>query len=321
MTLLKKFAGALALSVLAIAPAMAQAQYPDHAIDLIVPWGAGGGTDATGRIVATLLEKELGQPINVINRTGGGGIVGHTEISYSPPDGYTLGIITTELSMYHWTGVSPLNYSNYEALALFNADPEAVYVRADGPSLDELLAEIRANPGTIKASGANLGGMAHLGWAGVLTTNGIDPADAPWVPTEGAAASLQLLASGAISVVTTTMPDASPMVEAGEVKPLVVAANERVAAAPDVPTAEEALGNKWAAYAWRGIAAPNGLPDDVKATLVAALDKVFNSDEFAEFMKQRNFGIDYRDAAGFEAFMMDADTSIGKALQAVGLAK
>lgn len=319
MTLMKKLAGALALSVLAVAPAMAQ--YPDHAINLIVPWAAGGGTDATGRIVATLLEKELGQPINVINRTGGGGIVGHTEIAYSPPDGYTLGVITTELSMYHWIGTSPLNYSNYEALALFNADPEAVYVRTDGPDIDALLDEIRANPGSVKASGANLGGMAHLGWAGVLTTNGIDPAAAPWVPSEGASASLQLLASGAITVVTTTMPDAQPMVDAGEVKPLLVAAEARVASAPDVPTAEEALGNKWAAYAWRGIAAPKGLPEDVKTRLTEALDKVINSDEFKEFMAQRKFSIDYRDAAGFEAFMQGADESIGQALQAVGLAK
>lgn len=319
MTLMKKLAGALALSVLAVAPAMAQ--YPDHAINLIVPWAAGGGTDATGRIVATLLEKELGQPINVINRTGGGGIVGHTEIAYSPPDGYTLGVITTELSMYHWIGTSPLNYSNYEALALFNADPEAVYVRTDGPDIDALLDEVRANPGSVKASGANLGGMAHLGWAGVLTTNGIDPAAAPWVPSEGASASLQLLASGAITVVTTTMPDAQPMVDAGEVKPLLVAAEARVASAPDVPTAEEALGNKWAAYAWRGIAAPKGLPEDVKTRLTEALDKVINSDEFKEFMAQRKFGIDYRDAAGFEAFMQGADESIGQALQAVGLAK
>ena len=319
MTLMKKLAGALALSVLAVAPAMAQ--YPDHAINLIVPWAAGGGTDATGRIVATLLEKELGQPINVINRTGGGGIVGHTEIAYSPPDGYTLGVITTELSMYHWIGTSPLNYTNYDALALFNADPEAVYVRTDGPDIDALLDEIRANPGSVKASGANLGGMAHLGWAGVLTTNGIDPSAAPWVPSEGASASLQLLASGAITVVTTTMPDAQPMVDAGEVKPLLVAAEARVASAPDVPTAEEALGNKWAAYAWRGIAAPKGLPEDVKTRLTEALDKVINSDEFKEFMAQRKFGIDYRDAAGFEAFMQGADESIGQALQAVGLAK
>lgn len=319
MTHLKTLAGALALSVLAIAPAAAQ--YPDHAINLIVPWAAGGGTDATGRIIATLLEKELGQPINVINRTGGGGIVGHTEISYSPPDGYTLGVITTELSMYHWTGVSPLSYENYEPIALFNADPEAVFVRTDGPTIDELLSEIRANPGSVKASGANLGGMAHLGWAGVLVTNEIDPAAAPWVPSEGASASLQLLASGAISVVTTTMPDARPMVDAGEVKPLIVAANERVAAAPDVPTAEEALGNKWAAYAWRGIAAPKGLPEDVKARLSEAMAKVVESQEFKDFMAQRNFGIDYRDAAGFAAFMEEADASIGSALQAVGLAK
>jgi tripartite-type tricarboxylate transporter receptor subunit TctC len=319
MTFLKKLTGAVALTVLAASPALAQ--YPEQAINLIVPWGAGGGTDATGRIIATLLEEELGQPINVINRTGGGGIVGHTEISYAPPDGYTLGVITTELSMYHWTGVSPLNYSNYEALALFNADPEAVFVRADGPTIEELLAEVRANPGSVKASGANLGGMAHLGWAGVLVTNDIEPDAAPWVPSEGSAASLQLLASGAISVVATTLPDARPMVDAGEVKPLIVAANERAASAPDVPTAEEALGNKWAAYAWRGIAAPKGLPDDVKDRLTAALDKVLNSEQFGEFMQQRNFGVDYRDAAGFEAFMMDADESIGKALQAVGLAK
>jgi len=320
MTLMKTLAGAVALSVLAASPAFAQ-QYPDHAINLIVPWAAGGGTDATGRIIATLLEKELGQPINVINRTGGGGIVGHTEIAYSPPDGYTLGVITTELSMYHWTGVSPLSYADYEPIALFNADPEAVFVRADGPDITALLDEIRAKPGTIKASGANLGGMAHLGWAGVLVTNGIAPDAAPWVPSEGASASLQLLASGAISVVATTMPDAQPMVDAGEVKPLLVAANERVAAAPDVPTAEEALGNKWAAYAWRGIGTPKGLPDDVKTRLTEALDKVVNSPEFEEFMAQRNFGIDYRDAAGFAAFMEDADASIGKALQAVGLAK
>jgi tripartite-type tricarboxylate transporter receptor subunit TctC len=319
MTVLKKLAGALALTVVAIAPALAQ--YPERAIDLIVPWAAGGGTDATGRIVATLLEKEFGQPINVINRTGGGGIVGHTEIAYAQPDGYTLGVITTELSMYHWTGVSPLNYSNYEAIALFNADPEAVFVRTDGPDLDALLDKIRANPGQVKASGANLGGMAHLGWAGVLVTNDIDPSAAPWVPSEGASASLQLLASGAIEVVTITMPDAKPMVDAGEVRPLLVAADKRIEAAPDVPTAEEALGNKWTAYAWRGIGAPKGLPDDVKARLGEAMDKVVSSQEFKDFMAQRNFGIDYRDAAGFEAFMHEADTSIGQALQAVGLAK
>jgi len=319
MKTIKTLTLALATTLLAAAPVLAE--YPERAITLIVPWAAGGGTDATGRIVATLLEKELGQPINVVNRTGGGGIVGHTEIAYSPADGYTLGVITTELSMYHWTGVSPLDYNSYEPLALFNADPEAVYVRTDGPDLDALLDQIRANPGQIKASGANLGGMAHLGWAGLLVANGIDPAAAPWVPSEGASASLQLLASNAIGVVTTTMPDAQPMVDAGEVRPLLVAATERATSAPDVPTAEEATGNAWAAYAWRGIGAPKGLPEDVKTRLTEALATVIESQEFADFMAQRKFGIDYRDAEGFRAFMEQADGSIGQALKAVGLAK
>ncbi len=320
MTIMKKIAFAALAALLATGSAFAQ-QYPDRPITLLVPWAAGGGTDATGRIIATLLEKELGQPVNVVNRTGGGGIVGHTEIAYSPPDGYTLGVITTELSMYHWTGVSPLDYSYYEPLALFNADPEAVYVRTDGPDIKALLEQVKASPGAIKASGANLGGMAHLGWAGLLVANGLSPDDAPWIPSEGASISLQQLASGAITVVTTTMPDAQPMVDAGEVKPIVVNAAARLASAPDVPTAEEALGTPWTAYAWRGIGAPKGLPDDVRVRLTEALAKIITSQEFADFMAQRKFGIDYRDPAGFTDFMQNADVSIGSALQAVGLAK
>jgi tripartite-type tricarboxylate transporter receptor subunit TctC len=91
----------------------ALAAYPDRPITLIVPWAAGGGTDATGRFVATLLERELKQPVNVVNRTGGGGIVGHTEISNAKPDGYTIGVVTTELSLYRWLGTSQLTYANY----------------------------------------------------------------------------------------------------------------------------------------------------------------------------------------------------------------
>src|SRR5439155_618958 len=82
--------------------AAAHAQYPQRPVQLIVPWGAGGGTDATARIIASLLERELKQPINVVNRTGGSGVVGHQAIASSPPDGYTLGMITVEITMMHW---------------------------------------------------------------------------------------------------------------------------------------------------------------------------------------------------------------------------
>ena len=96
------------IAVLAFATS-AFAAYPDRPITLIVPWGAGGGTDATARIIGVLLEKELGQPVNVVNRTGGSGVVGHSAIAQGSPDGYTIGIVTVEIGMMHWQGLTELN--------------------------------------------------------------------------------------------------------------------------------------------------------------------------------------------------------------------
>jgi tripartite-type tricarboxylate transporter receptor subunit TctC len=92
---------------------------------MIVPWGAGGGTDATARIVASILERELGQPVNVVNRTGGSGVVGHTAIATAPPDGHTIGMITVEITMMHWQGLTDLKPGSYTPLALMNEDPPA----------------------------------------------------------------------------------------------------------------------------------------------------------------------------------------------------
>src|SRR6266542_7106656 len=96
--LAKAFARAFAAGMLLFA-ATAQAAYPERPVTVIVPWGAGGGTDATARIVAALLEKDLGQPFNVVNRTGGSGVVGHSAIATAQPDGYTIGMLTVEISM------------------------------------------------------------------------------------------------------------------------------------------------------------------------------------------------------------------------------
>ena len=176
----------------------AQAQYPQRPIQLIVPWGAGGGTDATARILASLLEKELGQPVNVVNRTGGSGVVGHQAIASAAPDGYTLGMITVEISMMHWMGITSLKPADYTALALVNADPAGLSVRADSPyrSVRELLAAARANPGRLKASGTGQGGIWHLALVGLLRDQGIAPSAMPWVPAQGAAPSLLELVAG-----------------------------------------------------------------------------------------------------------------------------
>src|SRR5512138_1105783 len=109
------------LAMLLVAAATtAQAQYPQRPVQLIVPWGAGGGTDATARIIATLLEKELKQPFNVVNRTGGSGVVGQDALARSPAAGHTVGLITVVITMMHHVGLTQLRLSGYTPIGLVN---------------------------------------------------------------------------------------------------------------------------------------------------------------------------------------------------------
>ena len=166
--------------------ALAQS-YPSRPITMIVPWGAGGGTDATARIVAALMEKEIGQPVNVVNRTGGNGVVGHSAITTAPADGYTIGMITVEISMMHWAGLTQLSPTDYTPISLMNIDPAGVTVRADAPykNLGDLVTAIKANPGKFKASGTGQGGIWHLALAGMLNDLKIPTNAVPWVPLYG----------------------------------------------------------------------------------------------------------------------------------------
>src|SRR4051812_31180651 len=189
---------ALVALVSIVVSATALAAYPERPIQLIVPWAAGGGTDATARIIGTLLEKELGQPVNVVNRTGGSGVVGHSAIASAPPDGYTIGLATVEISMMHWQGLTELSGASYTPIGLVNADPAGIQVRADAPykTVQDLLAAVKANPGKFKASGTGQGGIWHLALAGLLRDQKIDPAAVPWVPSNGAAPGLQDMVAG-----------------------------------------------------------------------------------------------------------------------------
>ena len=257
-----------ALLVLALAAsatgALAQA-YPDRPITLIVPWGAGGGTDAVARMIGSLVERDLGQPVNVINRTGGSGVVGHAAIAGAAPDGYTIGMITVEITMMHHQKLTELDGASYTPIALVNLDPAGLQVRADSAykNVADVLAAIKANPGKFKASGTGQGGIWHLALAGMLKDAKIDPAAAPWVPSNGAAPGLQDLAAGGVEFVPCSLPEARSLIDAGKERSLAVMNKTRSALFPNVPTLKEATGSDWATGAWRGIAAPKGLPAPV----------------------------------------------------------
>jgi tripartite-type tricarboxylate transporter receptor subunit TctC len=310
-------------ALLFLAAFAAQAQYPQRPIQLIVPWGAGGGTDATARIIAALMEKDLKQPINVVNRTGGSGVVGHDAIAKAPADGYTLGMITVEITMMHHVGLTPLTYTDYTPIGLVNADPAGIHVRVDSPhkNTKDLIAAIKANPGKMKASGTGQGGIWHLAIAGLLKDQGVDPAALPWVPSNGAAPGLQDLVAGGVDVVPCSIPEARSMIDAGKVRALAIMDANPPALYPNVPTLAKELGTKWEMAAWRVIAAPKGIPAEVQKTLVAALKKVYDSKDYKDFMASRGFGVVWADPEGTTKFMAASDTNMGATLKAVGIAK
>ncbi len=313
---------AAALVAFALAPA-ALAQYPNRPITLIVPWGAGGGTDATARILAAMMEKELKQPINVVNRTGGSGVVGHSAIAEGTADGYTIGLITVEIGMMHWQGLTKLTGASYTPLGLVNADPAGLQVRADSPykTAKELLDAIKANPGKFKASGTGQGGIWHLSIAGMLKSLNVDPATVPWVPSNGAAPGLQDLVAGGVEVVPCSIPEARALIDAGKVKSLAIMDADPPALYPNVPPLKKALGTDWTMAAWRGMAAPKGIPKDVEAKLVDAVKKAYDSADYKKFMADRGFGVIYMPPAEFAKFMEKSSSDLGATMKAVGIVK
>ncbi len=314
---------ALAGFITAAATLPAAAEYPDRPLTLIVPWGAGGGTDATGRMIAGLLKDELGQPVTVVNRTGGSGVVGHSAIANAPADGYTIGVVTVEIGMMHWAGLTELTGKDYTPIALYNYDAAGLQVRADSEwkTAKDVIDAIKANPGKYKGSGTGQGGIWHLALAGMLNAAGTDPSAAPWVPSKGAAPGLQELVAGGVDVVTCSVVEASALISAGKVRSLAVMDDVKLGAFPDVPTLKEATGSDWKMAAWRGVAGPKGMPDEATAKLTVALEKVWQSAEFQEFMEGRGFGLVWKPGADFATWMEDSDASLGQVMKAVGLAK
>jgi tripartite-type tricarboxylate transporter receptor subunit TctC len=265
-------------------------QFPNRPITLVCPWSAGGGTDRVSREVAGLLEDELKVPVNVINATGGSGVTGHTRGALAKPDGYTLTMITVELNMLRWRGLTNISYHDFDPLILVNRDASALFVRSDSQweTLADVEREIRAKPRELKASGTAQGGIWHIAVAGWLNHIGLKADDVRWVSINGAGPSLQELLSGGVDFICCSLPEADTLMEAGRVRTLGVMAAARVDMFPKVPTFRE-QGVDWSMGGWRGLALPVGVDPSRREALLAALNRVIARDEYREFMRTSGF--------------------------------
>lgn len=289
---------AAALSVTAAMPAMAQsASFPTHSMELVVPFQAGGGTDALARAFAESSRKHLPQSIVVVNKPGASGAIGWADVANAKADGYKMSLITADLTIVPHLGLTKLTYENFTPIARLNADPSAITVRSDSPytTVESFLDAARKNPGTIRIGNAGNGSIWHLAAAALEDKTGTK---FNHIPYQGGNPAVLALLGGHIDAVTVSPAEVHAYVAAGKLKTLAVMADQRVKGFESVPTLKErkvdlSIGT------WRGIAVPRNTPPEVVAVLRGAAAKTAAEPSLREMLDKQNLGYAYADQDEF----------------------
>ena len=278
-------AGPLAALVLCLAalghePVCAQA-YPSKPIRLIVPFPAGGGTDAIARSLGEGLAKDLGQPIVVDNKAGAGTVIGNDAVAKSPADGYTLLLNTSAIAIVPslFAKLPYASESAFAPIALLGRAPNVAVVRSESPlkSAKDFLARARAQPGKLSYGSAGNGTSTHLAAELLKITAKIFVTH---VPYRGASPVVTDLLGGQIDLAFATLPSVAPFLASGKLRALAVTSPVRSPSMPDVPTFAEVGVPGYEADVWYGVFAPAGTPAAVIAQLHGAFKRATAAEEF-----------------------------------------
>ena len=297
----------------------AMAAYPEKEITIIVPWAAGGGTDLIARFLADLMEKDLGKPVVVVNKPGGGGLVGFKQIAAAQADGYTLGITTNSQILQKYSASSYLDWREMAPIALHNYDPSGFTVKIDAPwkTIKDALDWARANPGKMRISNSGPGAIWHVAAAMLGSKTGVQFTH---VPYGGANPASVAVAGGHVEATSVSPAEVGTLVKGGKLRILAIAADTRDPMFPDVPTFKES-GIDFSFGVWRCLVAPKNTPKEILSRLDNSAKKAVNDPKFKDFMTKNGFGQAYGGPEESAALMAKDEKDFEKIVPGLGLKK
>lgn len=317
----KLFGAAIALALMA--GTSFAGDYPEREVLGVVMWGAGGATDTVARAVNPAAEEALGKPIVVLNKSGGAGAISTAFVNAAPADGYTFLYGAENPQLHPVMGVADLDYSKFYPVNILGRGVAVIAVNADSKykTMQDLLADIKANPGTVKMGSTGPGGLPST--ISALIKNSAD-FDVTAIPFDGEGPGLTAMLGGEVDFMPTGISAAAENVKAGKMRVLAVVNTEPVATLPDVPAITDAIPDMAKFLPWGpfyGVFVRQDVPDDVKAKLVATFDTAAKSETFKTLMA--NKGNIIMNISGDEAasFLKKWQQVTAWALQDTGAAK
>lgn len=278
-------------------------EYPSRPITFICPWPAGGTADATMRVLAQMMSKDLGQPVVVENRAGAAGMIGAKALASAKPDGYTIGQLALSVTRFSQLGtvqIDPLK--DYTFLGMTSAQTFGIVVSENSPykTIQELIAYAKANPDKLTYATSGIAGQTHIGMEEFAQAAGIKITH---VPYKGGAPALQGLLGGQVDMLADSS-SWSQLVESGKLRLLVTWGEERLPRFNKVPTLKE-LGFGVVNDAPNGVAAPAGLSPDVAKKLALAVEKAAKSEEFKAACLKIDAPVMYKDPQAYRQYFAD----------------
>jgi tripartite-type tricarboxylate transporter receptor subunit TctC len=296
-------------------------QYPSKPVTMIVPFPPGGVADIVGRPLAAQMEKAFKQPVVVVNRTGAGGAVGMAAAAKSAPDGYTILMALSSISIFpvsdRISGKTPsYEMNDFAPVALITADPTVLVVSADSPwkTLKEFVASAKAYPNQINYSSSGVYGTLHVAMEIFANAAGVKLFH---VPYQGGGPALTALLGGQVHALASGPAPAAAQMKGGKVRALASWGNQRLPLLPDVPTFKE-LGYDAEFYIWSGVFAPAATPAPVLDRLRAAVREAANSPEFKSAMDKVQTPVSYLDAPAFRSYWEKDAARLKVALEKIG---